>query len=106
LSDDEIAKAKDDAEKFAEDDKVRRELVESKNKLEQLTYQMENLLDENKDKLPDETKEEVNKLIAEAKEVKAKEDVTKADLDTEIERIQKEFQDLYQKFQAETKNTG
>ena len=106
LSDDEIAKAKDDAEKFAEDDKIRRELVESKNKLEQLTYQMENLLEENKDKLPDEAKEEVNKLIAESRELKEKEGVTKEELDTEIERIQKEFQDLYQKYQAETQNTG
>ena len=106
LSDDEITKAKDDAEKFAEEDKNRRELVESKNKLEQLTYQMENLLDENKDKLPDETKEEVNKLITESKELKTKEDTTKETLDKEIERIQKEFQELYQKFQAEAKNTG
>ncbi|MBO8093828.1 MAG: Hsp70 family protein, partial [Prosthecochloris sp.] len=48
-----MTKAKEDAEKFAEEDKKRRELVESKNKLEQLTYQMENLLEENKDKLPD-----------------------------------------------------
>jgi molecular chaperone DnaK (HSP70) len=67
---------------------------------------MENLLDENKDKLPDEAKEEVNKLIAESRELKAKEDVTKDEIDKEVERIQKEFQDLYQKFQAETQNTG
>jgi Skp family chaperone for outer membrane proteins len=67
---------------------------------------MENLLDENKDKLPDEIKDEVNKLIIESKDLKSKEDVTKEELDTEIERLQKEFQDLYQKFQAETQNTG
>ena len=42
LSDDEIAKAKEDAEKFAEEDRKRREVVESRNKLEQLVYQMEN----------------------------------------------------------------
>lgn len=106
LSDEEITKAKEDAEKFAEDDRSRRELVESKNKLEQLTYQMENLLDENKDKLPEEAKEEVNKLIKEAKETKDKESVNKEEIDKEIERIQKEFQELYQKFQAETQNTG
>jgi len=56
--------------------------------------------------LPDEAKEEVNKLIAESRELKAKEDVTKDEIDKEVERIQKEFQDLYQKFQAETQNTG
>jgi gas vesicle protein len=67
---------------------------------------MENLLVENKDKLPEEIKEEVTKLITVSKELKTKEDVTKEELDKEIERIQKEFQELYQKFQAETKNTG
>jgi molecular chaperone DnaK len=104
LSDEEIEKAKEDAEKFAEDDRKKRELVESKNKLEQLTYQMENLLEENKDKLPDEAKDAVNKLIADSKAVKDKEGVTKEEIDKEIERIQKEFQDLYQKYQAEVQN--
>ena len=89
LSDEEIEKAKEDAEKFAEDDRKKRELVESKNKLEQLTYQMENLLEENKDKLPDEAKDAVNKLIADSKAVKDKEGVTKEEIDKEIERIQK-----------------
>ena len=72
LSDEEIEKAKEDAEKFAEDDRKKRELVESKNKLEQLTYQMENLKEENKDKLPEEAKEEINKLINASKELKIK----------------------------------
>lgn len=106
LSDAEIEKAKEDAEKFAEDDRKRREIVESKNKLEQLTYQMENLLEENKDKLPEEAKEEINKLINASKELKNKEDVTKEEIDKEIEKIQKEFQELYQKYQAEIQNTG
>ena len=106
LSDAEIEKAKEDAEKFAEDDRKRREIVESKNKLEQLTYQMENLLEENKDKLPEEAKEEINKLINASKELKNKEDVTKEEIDKEIEKNQKEFQELYQKYQAEIQNTG
>ena len=91
-------------QKSLKDDRKKRELVESKNKLEQLTYQMENLLEENKDKLPDEAKDAVNKLIADSKAVKDKEGVTKEEIDKEIERIQKEFQDLYQKYQAEVQN--
>ena len=54
-------------------------MVESKNKLEQLTYQMQNIIDENKDKLSDDAKDEVNKLIESAKEMKDKEDATKED---------------------------
>lgn len=99
LSDEEIEKAKEDAEKFAEDDRKKRELVESKNKLEQLIYQMENQLTESADKLPDEAKEEINKLIAESKEVKDKENVSKEEIDSTMDKIQKEFQEFYQKYQ-------
>lgn len=99
LSDEEIEKAKEDAEKFAEDDRKRREVVESKNKLEQLIYQMENQLTESADKLPDEAKEEINKLIAESKEVKDKENVSKEEIDSTMDKIQKEFQEFYQKYQ-------
>lgn len=101
LSDDEIEKAKEEAEKFAEEDKKRKDLVESKNKLEQLTYQMQNIIDENKDKLSDEAKDEVNKLIESAKETKDKEDATKEDCEKELERLNKEFADWYQKHSAE-----
>ena len=101
LSDDEIEKAKEEAEKFAEEDKKRKDLVESKNKLEQLTYQMQNIVDENKDKLSDEAKDEVNKLIESAKTMKDKEDVTKEECEQELERLNKEFADWYQKHSAE-----
>lgn len=101
LSDDEIEKAKEEAEKFAEEDKKRKDLVESKNKLEQLTYQMQNIIDENKDKLSDEAKDEVNKMIESAKTMKDKEDATKEECEQELERLNKEFADWYQKHSAE-----
>ena len=101
LSDDEIEKAKEEAEKFAEEDKKRKDLVESKNKLEQLTYQMQNIVDENKEKLSDEAKDEVNKLIESAKTMKDKEDATKEECEQELERLNKEFADWYQKHSAE-----
>lgn len=106
LSDEEIAEAKENAEKFAEEDRKKREIVESKNRLEQLTYQMESLKDENKDKLPEDEMKTIDKLIAEAKLLKEKDDATKEDIDKEIERMQKEFQTLLQKYQAQTQNTG
>ena len=67
---------------------------------------LSNIKEENKDKLPEEAKEEINKLINASKELKNKEDVTKEEIDKEIEKIQKEFQELYQKYQAEIQNTG
>ena len=101
ISDEEIASAKEDADKFAEEDRKKRELVEAKNKIEQQIYQMEALVDEHKDKLPDEEKEKIQKLIANGNELKAKEDATKEEIDTEIEAMQKEFQELLQKYQAQ-----
>lgn len=100
ISDDDITKAKAEAEKFAEEDRKRREVVESKNRLEALIYQMETMMAEQKDKIPDEDKEKVNKLIADGKAVTGKDGVTKEEIDTEIERIQKEFAELYNKYQA------
>ncbi len=105
LSDEDIAKAKAEAEKYAEDDKKKRELVESKNKLEQVIYQLENTIEENKDKLPDEAKNEIKKLIEDWNKIKNDENVTKENIDKEIERINKELQTLMQKYQATTQNT-
>jgi len=73
ISDEDITKAKAEAEQFAEDDRKRREIVESKNRLEALVYQMETMLAEQKDKIPEEDKEKVNKLMADAKAIKDKE---------------------------------
>ena len=101
ISDEDIAQAKADAEKFAEEDRKRKEVVESKNKLESLVYQIENLMNEQKDKISDEDKEKIQKLIADGKAVKDREDVEKSHVDAEIDRIQKEFQDLFQKYQVQ-----
>lgn len=100
ISDEDITKAKAEAEKFAEEDRKRREVVESKNRLEALIYQMEQMLSEKKDQIPDEDKEKVNKLMVDGKAVASKEWATKEEIDTEIERIQKEFAELYNKYQA------
>ena len=61
---------------------------------------METMLSEKKDQIPDEDKEKVNKIMADGKAITGKEDATKEEIDTEIERIQKEFAELYNKYQA------
>ncbi|MFA5748272.1 MAG: molecular chaperone DnaK [Candidatus Absconditabacterales bacterium] len=100
LSDAEITNAQAEAEKFAEEDRKRREIVESKNRLEALVYQMETMIVEQKDKIPDADKEIVNKLITDGKAIKENENITKEEIDKEIERIQNEFSVLYNKYQA------
>jgi hypothetical protein len=58
-------------------------------------------MNEQKDKISDEDKEKIQKLIADGKAVKDKEDVEKSHVDAEIDRIQKEFQELFQKYQVQ-----
>merc|ERR1719222_1114677 len=70
LSEDDIEKMVRDAESNAESDAKRRQLIDSKNEIDSLIYSTEKTITDNVDKLDDETKAEVEKAIAEAKEVK------------------------------------
>ncbi|MEV6284222.1 molecular chaperone DnaK [Kribbella sp. NPDC051770] len=56
-----------DAEQYAEEDRKRREAVESRNQAEGLVYQTEKFLEENEDKIPDDVKTEVKDGVAELK---------------------------------------
>lgn len=101
ISDEEIKQAQADAEKFAEEDKRRKEVVEAKNKLEALIYQMETMEKDNADKLPAEEKETLTKMLAEAKAIKEDENATKEKIDSECARFEAEFTKMYQKFGAQ-----
>jgi molecular chaperone DnaK len=100
VSDEEIKKAQEDAEKFAADDQKRKEIIESKNRLEATLYQMESMLTENKEKIPAEEQDKINKLIADAKEIKENPNYTKDEIDEKSKAIQDEFIVLYQKYGA------
>ena len=63
-----------DAEQYAEEDRVRREAVESRNQAEGLVYQTEKFLQENEDKVPDDVKTEVKDGVAELKKALEGED--------------------------------
>jgi molecular chaperone DnaK len=100
LSDDDIKRAQEDAERFAEDDKRRLEFAESKNKFDQVLYQLESMLEENKDKIPEEEKAKITEMIASGNELKKNEATTKEEFDAKHEEYQKEIMDMYQKFSA------
>ena len=68
LNENEIQQMVDDAAKFEEDDKKRREAVENRNTLEAMVIQTEKLLTESGDKIPDEAKSEVEAAVKDAKE--------------------------------------
>ena len=75
LSEEEIEKMRRDAEEHAEEDKKRRELVESKNRAESMCFELEKLLKEHDDKLRDDDKTALNAAIAKTREACESEDV-------------------------------
>jgi molecular chaperone DnaK len=67
LGKDDIEKMMADAEKYAEEDRQRREEAEVRNRAETLAYTTEKFLAENADKVPDDIKTEVESAIADVK---------------------------------------
>lgn len=63
LSKEEVERLVKEAEKYSEEDKKRRELVDVRNHAEALCYQTENLLKEHGDKVSPETKEAIQKAL-------------------------------------------
>ena len=75
LSDEEIERAKQEAEKHADADLKTKEMVEAKNVAENMIYQTEKQLEELGDKLPDDKKKPVEEAAAALKEVASGDDL-------------------------------
>ena len=69
LSKDEIDRMMRDVDTHSEDDKRKREGIETKNRLDSLIYQTEKTITENREKIPVGLISEVESAIAEAKKV-------------------------------------
>jgi molecular chaperone DnaK len=67
LAKDDIERMMADAEKYAEEDRLRREEAEVRNRAESLAYTTEKFLSENTDKVPDDIKSEVESAVADLK---------------------------------------
>ncbi|MGA5142257.1 molecular chaperone DnaK [Streptomyces azureus] len=67
LPKDDIDRMMREAEQYAEEDRKRREAAETRNQAEQLVYQTEKFLRDNGDKIPADTKTEVESAITEVK---------------------------------------
>lgn len=68
LPKDDIERMMRDAEQYADEDTKRREAAETRNQAEQLVYTTEKFLKDNEDKVPGDTKTEVEEAIADLKE--------------------------------------
>lgn len=104
LSDEEVEKMKADAEAHAEDDKKKKELIEAKNHANSVAFEIEKQLEEYGDKLEAKDKEEIAENAKKLKELAAKDDVTKEELDTATDEMFKSAQKIgeaMQKAQAQ-----
>jgi heat shock protein 1/8 len=75
LSSDDVDRMVKDAESFADEDKVKREAVDTRNAADSMVYQADKQLKEFGDKVPAELKAKVEAAQATLKEAVAKEDV-------------------------------
>lgn len=85
LSKDDIDQMVRDAEAHADEDKKKQELVEAKNRGESMAYQMEKLINENKEKIPDADREAVESAIANLR--KAVEEDNLDDINAAVENL-------------------
>ena len=113
LKEEDIDKAIKEAEQFAEEDKKRRELVDTKNNADNFVFQIEKMLKENGDKISEEDKTKLNGEIEEAKKVFAGENLEeiKSSLEKLTQVSNEIFSKLYQNAGnnaagAETGNNG
>ena len=98
LSEEEIDKAVKDAEKFAEEDKKRKEKVDNKNKLDGMIFSVEQTMKDAGDKLDESDKSTLQAAVdAAKKELESDDDDRiKAAYDTLMNAVQPVFAKLYQ----------
>jgi len=102
LSDDEVKGMVDDAERYADEDKKRREAVETKNMAENIVYQTEKLLKEQEENVDAEKKGKIEALIADLKKAIESDnaDEMKAKMEALNTEMQAMSQEMYAKAQA------
>ncbi|RLF44873.1 MAG: molecular chaperone DnaK, partial [Thermoplasmata archaeon] len=102
LSDEEIERMRKEAEEHAEEDRKRKEKVETRNNAETLVYTTEKTLEELKDKVSADKREKAEKAIKELKEALEKDDIE--EIKKKTEELSKAAQEVaveaYQKTQA------
>lgn len=108
LSDAEIEKMVQDAEKFAESDKAKRESIESANRADQMCNDTEASLTEFKDKIDQAETDLIREKIASLREIATKaqagEEVDAAELKSKTEELQAESLKVFEKMYKNNSN--
>ncbi len=99
LSEEEVEQKIKEAEKFEEEDKKKKEAIETKNQADSLIYQIEKGLEEGKDKISEEEKAQVVQELDKLK--KAKEEDNVEEMKATIESVNKAFHSVSEKMYKE-----
>ncbi len=109
MDDKEVDRLIREAESKREEDKAKKESVESRNHAESAVYQAEKTLNDNKDKVSEDNKTQAESLISSLKEVLSNSSASKDELDEKTKALNdvmmKIWQDIYSKSQNTTSET-
>ncbi|MHC1716552.1 MAG: molecular chaperone DnaK [Candidatus Dojkabacteria bacterium] len=97
LKDEEIESMVSEAEKHADEDKKKRDRAEKKNNADSLCFSVEKLISENKDKIDNSDKEEMEKKSEELKKLIDKEDFDEKEVGEKSDELMKKMQDVGKK---------
>jgi molecular chaperone DnaK len=97
LSEEEIERMKQEAEKHAEEDRKRKEVAEKKNQYDAIVYQLEKLVNEKPDAFTEEEKNKVKELVEDAKKVREDQAILAEEIQKKIDEVQNFAQQISQK---------
>ena len=104
LSEEEINKAVKDAEKYAEEDKKRKQKVDAQNKLDGLIFSVEQTIKDSEDKLSEEDKKTLQDAVDEAKKELEADDEEK--FNAAFDALSKKIQPVIAKLYSQAKSEG
>lgn len=108
LAKDDVERMVQEAEKFAEEDSKKREIIDTKNQADSLVYQTRKQLSELGDKLPENLMDQMKNKLTELEEIMKTDDVAKirASMDSLQQEVMKMGASMYSQQDGEPKQAG
>ena len=97
LSEDEVEKMVDEASKHAAEDKKKKKKVELRNEADTLCFSAQKLIEDSKDKIADDKKKDIEKMVKTLRDEIAKEDFDENIVKDQKEALSKELQEVGKK---------
>ena len=106
LNEDEIESMRQDAERFADEDKAMRELVQIRNDADQACYATESSLKDHSEKMEKDEVEKIEKALEDLKEAKADTDATTESIKASLEALNEASHDLARRIYEQSATEG